>query len=115
LVASATALVDRLGDPLPTLGTFTILRTRSASYDAEIDLPATPQSIALRVLPEVETQPARYRVSLSSVAQDNTAHGRGMVWPAVARRYVQTFDRACRREPSAPRISQGFPVHARAL
>ena len=43
------------------------------------------------------------------------AHGRSMVWPAVARRYVQTFDRACRREPSAPRISQGFPVHARAL
>ena len=42
-------------------------------------------------------------------------HGRSMVWPAVARRYVQTFDRACRREPSAPRISQGFPVHARAL
>ena len=43
------------------------------------------------------------------------AYGRSMVWPAVARRYVQTFDRACRREPSAPRISQGFPVHARAL
>jgi glycosyltransferase involved in cell wall biosynthesis len=43
------------------------------------------------------------------------AHGRNMVWPAVARRYEQTFDRACRREPSAPRISQGFPVHARAL
>ena len=43
------------------------------------------------------------------------AYGRSMVWPAVARRYVQSFDRACRREPSAPRISQGFPVHARAL
>jgi glycosyltransferase involved in cell wall biosynthesis len=36
------------------------------------------------------------------------AHGRSMVWPAVARRYVQSFDRACRREPSAPRISQGI-------
>ncbi|HEY5806602.1 MAG TPA: hypothetical protein VIT67_01465 [Povalibacter sp.] len=37
-------------------------------------MPATPQSIALRVLPEVEKQLARYRVSLSSVAQDNTTH-----------------------------------------
>ena len=43
------------------------------------------------------------------------AHGRSMVWPAVALRYVQTFDRACRREPSAPRISQGLPVHAHSL
>ena len=43
------------------------------------------------------------------------AYGRSMVWPAVARRYVQTFDRACRREPSAPRVSQGLPVHAHSL
>lgn len=74
LAASAAVLVDRLGDPLPTLGTFTILRTRSASYDAEIELPATAQSIALRVLPESEAQPALYRVSLLSVARDNTTH-----------------------------------------
>jgi hypothetical protein len=72
LVASATALVDRLGDPLPTLGTYTILRTRSISYDTEIELPRAPQTIALRVLPEVESQPARYRITLSSIADDDS-------------------------------------------
>ncbi|HEY2988731.1 MAG TPA: glycosyltransferase family 4 protein [Candidatus Binatia bacterium] len=40
------------------------------------------------------------------------AHGRSMVWPAVARRYLQSFDRACRREPSAARASQALPVQA---
>ena len=43
------------------------------------------------------------------------AHGRSMVWPAVARRYLQSFDQACRREPSAPRVSQGLPAHAHSL
>jgi len=43
------------------------------------------------------------------------AHGRSMVWPAIARRYLQSFDRACGREQSAPRASQGFSVHARSL
>jgi glycosyltransferase involved in cell wall biosynthesis len=32
------------------------------------------------------------------------AHGRSMVWPAVARRYLQSFDRACSREQSMPRV-----------
>jgi glycosyltransferase involved in cell wall biosynthesis len=43
------------------------------------------------------------------------AHGRSMVWPAVARRYLQSFDRACSREQSVPRVSQGLDVHARSL
>ncbi|MGE5307272.1 MAG: glycosyltransferase family 4 protein [Alphaproteobacteria bacterium] len=43
------------------------------------------------------------------------AHGRSMVWPAVARRYLQSFDRACRREPSAPRIGQGLPAQSSHL
>lgn len=43
------------------------------------------------------------------------AHGRSMVWPAVARRYLQTFDRACGQEQFTPRVSQGLLVHARAL
>ena len=41
------------------------------------------------------------------------AHGRSMVWPAVARRYLQSFDRACSREQSVPRVSRGLPVRAR--
>lgn len=40
------------------------------------------------------------------------AHGCSMVWPAVARRYLQSFDRACSREPSASRISQGLPAQS---
>jgi glycosyltransferase involved in cell wall biosynthesis len=43
------------------------------------------------------------------------AHGRSMVWPAVARRYLQSFDRACGREPSAPRIGRGLPVRTRRV
>ncbi|MDP2601480.1 MAG: glycosyltransferase family 4 protein [Deltaproteobacteria bacterium] len=43
------------------------------------------------------------------------AHGRGMLWPAVARRYLHSFDRACSREPSAPRASQKLLAHARSL
>ncbi len=41
------------------------------------------------------------------------AHGRSMVWPAVARRYLQSFDRACSREQSVPRVSRELPVRAR--
>ncbi len=43
------------------------------------------------------------------------AHGRSMVWPAVARGYLQSFDRACSREPFTPRIGQGLSVGARRL
>jgi glycosyltransferase involved in cell wall biosynthesis len=41
------------------------------------------------------------------------AHGRSMVWPAVARRYLQSFDQACSREQSVPRVSREVPVRAR--
>ena len=43
------------------------------------------------------------------------AHGRNMVWPAVARRYLRSFDRACSREQSVPRVSRGLPVRARRV
>jgi hypothetical protein len=36
-----------------------------------------------------------------------------MVWPAVARRYLQSFDQACSREQSVPRVSRELPVRAR--
>lgn len=72
LVASATALTDRLGDPLATAATHKLIRTRGASYDAEIELPASAQTIALRVEPQVDAQPPRYRVTLSSIAEDDS-------------------------------------------
>ena len=43
------------------------------------------------------------------------AHGRGMLWPAVARRYLQIFDRACSREQPVPRVSAGLPLGARPI
>jgi len=42
-------------------------------------------------------------------------HGRRMVWPAVARRYLQSFERACGREQSTPRVVQGLQVRASSL
>jgi glycosyltransferase involved in cell wall biosynthesis len=41
------------------------------------------------------------------------AHGRSMVWPAVARRYLQSFDRACSREQSAPRVNRALDARVR--
>ncbi|HEY6641816.1 hypothetical protein [Povalibacter sp.] len=72
LVASATALVDSSGHPLPIFATYPVLRTRSASYDATIKLPQAAQTIALRVLPEVDAVPPRYRVALSVIADDDS-------------------------------------------
>ncbi len=72
MVASATRLVDRLGDPLPVISTHDIYRKRSSSDDAEIRLPKTPRVVILRVLPEVESQPARYRMGLSRVDNDES-------------------------------------------
>lgn len=74
LAASSASLLDRLGNPLPIAGTHAILRTRGTSYDAQIELPRTPQVIELRVLPETEAQPPRYRITISSVSEDGTLH-----------------------------------------
>jgi glycosyltransferase involved in cell wall biosynthesis len=43
------------------------------------------------------------------------AHGRSMVWPAVARRYLQSFEQACSREQSVPRVSRELPLQARRV
>lgn len=72
LARTATTLVDRLGAPLPVIATHTILRTRSTSYDAEIDVPSAAGSIELQVLPEVEAQPPRYRISLAAIKDDDS-------------------------------------------
>jgi glycosyltransferase involved in cell wall biosynthesis len=39
------------------------------------------------------------------------AHGRNMVWPVVARRYLESFERACAGEVSAARASRSPAVH----
>jgi hypothetical protein len=72
LVASLNALVDQAGKPLLIANSYAILRTRGIAYDAEIELPASPQAIELRVLPEIEAQPARYRVAIARIADDDS-------------------------------------------
>ena len=73
LVASSSTLVNRRGDALPVAATYTILRTRGASYDAEVDLPNTPHSIELRVLPEHEARPSRYRILFAQLNEGDEA------------------------------------------
>jgi glycosyltransferase involved in cell wall biosynthesis len=41
------------------------------------------------------------------------AHGRSMLWPAVARRYVQSFEGARSRRRSGPRVSRALELPAR--
>jgi hypothetical protein len=65
LVSSSTVLHDKRDRPLPLAATHTLQRTRGAAYDAVLDVPTKPHVIALRVLPETQTQPARYRLVLS--------------------------------------------------
>jgi hypothetical protein len=72
LFASMSALVDPRGHLLPLARTYAILRTRGNGYDALVELPATPQGIELRLLPENSAHPARYRVSLARVADDDS-------------------------------------------
>jgi glycosyltransferase involved in cell wall biosynthesis len=43
------------------------------------------------------------------------AHGRNMVWPAVARSYLRSFERACGREQPMPRARPGLLVPARSF
>lgn len=72
LVASPSVLTDRLGRTLPVASLHTLVRTPGAAYDAEIILPETPKTIALRVLPETAAQPPRYRMTLSALAGDDS-------------------------------------------
>jgi hypothetical protein len=52
LVASATRLVDSSGKPLAVGAIYAVMRTRATEYDAIVTLPAQPQALELRVLPE---------------------------------------------------------------
>jgi glycosyltransferase involved in cell wall biosynthesis len=49
----------------------------------------------------------------SALCARAAALGRSMLWPAVARCYVQSFERARSRQRSLPRVSRALDVHAR--
>jgi hypothetical protein len=79
LAASSAAFVDRRGEPLPVAGTYTILHARGSYYDAEIDLPASSATTELRLFPEAETHPPRYRIVLSSISDDGKPQPMGEI------------------------------------
>jgi hypothetical protein len=68
LVATATELLDRSGRPLASGSSYALLRTRSSTYDAVIELPADPRAIELRARPEAPAPV--YSVALSRVHAD---------------------------------------------
>jgi hypothetical protein len=70
LVATAAELVDRAGRPLASGSSYALLRTRSSTYDAVIELPPEPRAIELRVRPEI-VAPV-YSVALSQIRPDGS-------------------------------------------
>jgi glycosyltransferase involved in cell wall biosynthesis len=69
-----------------------------------------PQAIAREVV-DLLSDDAKRLVLCERAA----AHGRSMVWPAVARRYVQSFERARGIRRAAPRVIHALPAHARRV
>jgi hypothetical protein len=65
LVASATRLVDASGKPLAVGAIYAVMRTRATDYDAVVTLPAQPQALELRVLPE--STASAYNATLSRI------------------------------------------------
>ena len=72
--------------------------------------PSDSQSIARAVVDLLNDDAKRL-----ALCERAAAYGRGMFWPAVARRYLQTFERACGQEHSTLRTSHELLVQARAL
>jgi hypothetical protein len=70
LVARASELMDTSGRPLAAGSSYALLRTRSSTYDALVELPPEPRAIELRVRPEVPA-PA-YGVALSRIQPDGS-------------------------------------------
>jgi len=64
LAPTPASLLGPLGKPLQVGGIHTILRTRGEIVDADIELPPSPQTLVLRILPEAAAQPPVYRVTL---------------------------------------------------
>lgn len=72
LVESRTALKSWLGASLPIERSYVLQRSRDSKYDAEIEITAGTQLLQVRVLPEYEIQPPRYRVRLQSAQPDGS-------------------------------------------
>jgi hypothetical protein len=99
LVAAANELMDRSGRPLAAGSSYALLRTRSSAYDAEIELPAEPRAIELRVRPEAVA--AVHSVALSQIRPDGSAVQIGSVSELQAQPdgFVRLYVDSSRLEP----------------
>jgi len=78
LAASLENLQGSTG-PFASANTHLILRTRGSVYDAEVELPEPGRAIELRVRPELEPPPARYRITFSRLASDDSLELLGQI------------------------------------
>ena len=60
-----------LGGSSTVASSHAVLRRRGSSFDAEITLPETGETIELRVLPEFAGSDSRYRISLARINADD--------------------------------------------
>ena len=99
LAATANGLIDRAGQPLASGPRHALLRTRSSTSDAVIELPAQPHAIELRVRPDA--QAPLYSVALSRIHADGSVTPIGTVTElsAQADGFVQLFVDSSRLEP----------------
>jgi len=69
LAGELSTLVDGSGNPLHLANTYAVFHARGSVRNTIIELPASPQAIQLRVLPDVAAQQATtYRASLRRLA-----------------------------------------------
>jgi hypothetical protein len=107
LAALPAALVANQGTALPVAGPVAVFRKRQDSYDAVIELPATPQAIQIRVLPQVAIGADRYRVSLAHLRDDRSLDAPASVahLRADADGFVTVFADASRLIPGQYRLA----------
>jgi hypothetical protein len=72
MAADIETLRTTKGDAPQIVSRAEILRTRGSAVDAEIPLPAAGEAIEVRVLPEFAARPARYRVRLFRMSDDDS-------------------------------------------
>jgi hypothetical protein len=77
LAATAAELLDGAGRPLGPGSSYALLRTRSSTYDAVVELPSEPRAIELRVRPEAPAPV--YAVALSRMQADGSGIQMGNV------------------------------------
>ena len=67
LASLPTALMDETGQPLPVFTKRYVMRMRSGSFDAQLQIPRMREAIELRILPEQSTERVDYSVQISRI------------------------------------------------